>query len=217
LFTFRFTVQDPKGNLRRGKIEAKSESHARKAIEARKYQVVSLEPFSEGELEFKEPKGRFKGLKFDPPAQTDYIPTLSERVSDFFQNESLLWKGVAFFCSLGLIVFVLSLSLNGFSESERKPAPLHTITIFGQLSQRNLPLQESDKLIVNFPDLPLRKSFPASSVTEERGAYQLRIEFESTKTPVTAEVILQSPHRSEARTASFPLSGQPLVGKAPKL
>jgi hypothetical protein len=203
--------------VRRGKISAKSEDQARKSIEAMNYQVLKLELFVEGDLKFKASRQNFKGLRFDAPAQTDYIPSFSERASEFFQNESLLWKGVAFFFSVGIIVFALSLSWDGLSASRHKPVPLYQIKIQGQLSRHHLPLDESRQLVVSFPDLPLREPFLASEVTSDEGVYELSLQLKSTRTPRTAEIFIRDTKGQELRSGSFILSGEPLEGRAPKI
>lgn len=214
MFTFRFIIEDSDGKHRRGQIKASSEQRAREQIEAGNYTIISLEPVIQGKLSFRAAREKFRGLKFAPPDQTEYLPTLGERVYDALTNQDFLKKLAQGVGLTGTLVFILFASFNaGERRDTIPPPPKKKVVVSGRL----LGPDEDALLVVNLPDVPYRESFAAESVLNGSSEYEVTVEFLSRREIRSAVVALEKDGHTQKSSEPFDLAGEPLRGSAPDL
>lgn len=208
---FQFRVKDKAGRTRKGTLEADSLAQAERCLFEQGLKIIDLSPIAKTpELVFKADEGEFRGLKFGAPQQTDYSPTLAEKIEDLFDEEGKFWKLVATVLVFSLLVFLLNFQVRNEPKKSRRNKQKVVISIpFKLQNLATVPSSATVELVL--PEIPLRERLELQAIKQSGDSHLFEIDFVSTRKPSRGKFLIHVDKVLQGRSRGFVLSGDPLT------
>ena len=205
---FSFKAKNAEGKVVSGQLETSSLVNLRRLLAQKELELLDVEDCGPDINYRLAPSSTFRGLSFAPPDQTEYRPTLSERVVSVFTNDSCLRSLIGGLALVGTLLFFLSW------KSRSTPNPVSTPTatkpkvlslaIQGELGLP--PLQpEEVTVVLDIPEVPFRHQVAYRDARQADGSYRIELEFETARSPSYGNVFLSRKGKVISDTARVQL------------
>ncbi len=173
--------------------------------------VKYLSAMADSKLVFQESK-RESGIRFEPPEQKTYVPTVKERWETLTapgRTQTTLLFAVL---SLGLLMMVSGLLREGLG-GPKVIDDVHVVEVVVKGEVRPSPDRETCRVKVVFPEVPLTLEFEGEKVVTAAGDLSLECSFHTRRPPGFCELVLEQEGLSPLKASDLRLTGTPLEAR----
>lgn len=189
-------------------LEAEGPDEARSELGKRGLIVKYLSAVAESKIVFQESK-RESGIRFEPPEQQTYVPTLGERWEAFTAPGKAQTTFLLLVLSMGLLLMFAGFLKSGWNGPKQiGDVQVVEVILKGEVAVGAEP--DGTKVQVVFPEVPLTLEFEGSEVLSPSGELNLESSFHTRRPPGYCDLVLEREGMSPLRLRDLRLSGTPL-------